>query len=222
HRDAAAYREIIGSMLEETDRLGRLVEGLLTLSRVDGGNVSLKREAVDLAELARDVAGHLGVLAEEKRQSFAVEASGPVPAWVDRLVIRQALINLVDNAVKYTPPGGGVRIVVRDGAPGPTIEVADTGSGIPPEHRDRVFRRFIDPGAAFLFVEPEQVAEVQRREGATGFDAPGATYPHIDGVGRCSFEALVEEYRPDDAALRALAQIVRGADFADQVGLRPE
>src|SRR2546425_523249 len=142
HRDAAAYREIIGSMLEETDRLGRLVEGLLTLSRADGGNVLLKREGVDLAELARDVVAHLGVLAEEKRLSLAVEASVPVPAWVDRLVIRQALINLVDNAIKYTPPGGSVRIVVRDGAPGPTIEVADTGSGIPPEHRDRVFDRF--------------------------------------------------------------------------------
>src|SRR5207245_753202 len=102
----------------------------------------LKREGVDLAELARDVAAHLGVLAEEKRQSFAVEASGPVPAWVDRLVIRQALINLVDNAIKYTSPGGSVRIVVRDGTPGPTVEVADTGPGIPPEHRDRVFERF--------------------------------------------------------------------------------
>ena len=142
HRDAAAYRAIIGSMLEETDQLGRLVEGLLTLSRADGGNVLLKREGVDLADLAREVALHLGVLAEEKRQSFAVEASGPVPAWVDRLVIRQALINLVDNAVKYTPPGGSVRIVVRDGGPGPTVEVTDTGSGIAAEHRDRVFDRF--------------------------------------------------------------------------------
>src|SRR5207247_10582740 len=94
HRDAAAYREIIGSMLEETDRLGRLVEGLLTLSRADGGNVLLKREGVDLAELARDVAAHPGVLAEDKRQSFAAAAAGPLPAWVDRRVIRQALINL--------------------------------------------------------------------------------------------------------------------------------
>ena len=142
HRDAVTYREIIGSMLEETDRLGRLVEGLLMLSRADGGSVSLTREGVDLAELARDVAGHLGVLAEEKQQSFTVEAPGPVAAWVDRLVIRQALINLVDNAVKYTPPGGSVRIVVRNGGPGPTIEVVDTGPGIPPDHRDRVFDRF--------------------------------------------------------------------------------
>jgi heavy metal sensor kinase len=142
HRDPATYREIIGSMLEETDRLGRLVEGLLTLSRADGGNVLLKREDVDLAELARDVAAHLGVLAEEKRQSLLVEASWPVRAWVDRLLMRQALINLVDNAVKYTPPAGTVRIIVRDGGPGATIEVVDTGSGIPPEHRDRVFERF--------------------------------------------------------------------------------
>src|SRR5262245_36570252 len=85
-----------------------------------------------------------------------------------------------------------------------------------------LIRRFIDPAATFLFVYPEHVSEVQRREGATGFDAPGATYPHIDDMGRCSFEALVDEYRSGDAALRALAQIVHGADFADQIGLTPE
>jgi heavy metal sensor kinase len=142
HRDTAAYREIIGSMLEETDRLGRLVEGLLTLSRADGGNILLKRERVDLAELARDVVAHVGVLAEEKRLSLSVEASAPVPASVDRLVIRQALINLVDNAIKYTPVGGTVRVVARDGGPAATVDVVDSGPGIPPEHRARVFDRF--------------------------------------------------------------------------------
>ncbi len=85
-----------------------------------------------------------------------------------------------------------------------------------------LIRRFIDPAAEFVFVEPEEVAEVQQREGATGFDAPGATYPHKDDLGRCSFEALVEEHCAGDPALRALAQIVRGADFADQIGSTPE
>jgi hypothetical protein len=85
-----------------------------------------------------------------------------------------------------------------------------------------LIRRFIDPRAVFLFVEPDQVADVQQREGATGFDAPGATYPHLDDKGRCSFEALVEEYCPEDAVLRELARIVHGADFSEELSLTPE
>ncbi len=76
-----------------------------------------------------------------------------------------------------------------------------------------LIRRFIDPQADFLFVEPEQVASVQQELGAKGFDAPGATYPHKDAKGRCSFEALVDEHCADDAALQALARIVQCADF---------
>jgi len=82
-------------------------------------------------------------------------------------------------------------------------------------------RRFVDPAAEFAFVEPERVAALQA-DGAIGFDAPGARYAHRDAEGRCSFEALVAEHRPDDAALRELARIVHGADFADAVGLTPE
>jgi hypothetical protein len=85
-----------------------------------------------------------------------------------------------------------------------------------------LIRRFIDPQAVLLFVEPDQVADVQQREGATGFDAPGATYPHKDDKGRCSFEALVEEYYPGDAVLREVARIVRGADFSEEISLMPE
>jgi hypothetical protein len=83
-------------------------------------------------------------------------------------------------------------------------------------------RRFVDPAAEFVFVEAERVAAVQAEEGALGFDAPGARYPHRDAEGRCAFEALVAEHRPGDGALRVLARIVRGADFADEVGLAPE
>jgi hypothetical protein len=83
-------------------------------------------------------------------------------------------------------------------------------------------RRFVDPAAEFVFVEPERVADLEAREGAIGFDAPGARYPHKDARGRCSFEALVEEHRPGDAALRELARIVHGADFGDAISLTPE
>jgi hypothetical protein len=83
-------------------------------------------------------------------------------------------------------------------------------------------KRFVDPDAEFLFVEPEEVARVERERGAIGFDAPGARYPHKDARGRCSFEALVDERRPDDAALRRLALIVRSADFPEELALTPE
>ena len=85
-----------------------------------------------------------------------------------------------------------------------------------------LIRRFIDPQAEFIFVEPADVAEVQRRENAKGFDAPGASYPHKDGKGRCSFEALVDEYCSSDPVLREMARVVRGADFADETELTEE
>jgi hypothetical protein len=82
-------------------------------------------------------------------------------------------------------------------------------------------RRFLDPGATFRFIEPAEAAAVERSDRAIGFDAPGVRYPHQDGRGRCSFEALVEEYRPTDRALRALARIVHDADFPAESRSRP-
>ena len=85
-----------------------------------------------------------------------------------------------------------------------------------------LIRRFIDPQAVFLFVEPAEVVAVQSQENATGFDAPGATYPHKDERGRCSFEALVAEHCAADAALVALARMVHDADFPDAADPVPE
>ena len=83
-------------------------------------------------------------------------------------------------------------------------------------------RRFLDPQAEILFVAPEEVAGVQERDGAIGFDAPGARYPHSDGQGRCSFEQLVDERLGHDPALVRLARIVHGADFPAEIGVTPE
>lgn len=85
-----------------------------------------------------------------------------------------------------------------------------------------LIRRFIDPQAELIFVEPHEVAAVQSAQGAKGFDAPGATYPHKDAQGRCSFEALVEECCPNDVVLKIIAKIVRGADFPEEIELTKE
>ena len=85
-----------------------------------------------------------------------------------------------------------------------------------------LIRRFIDPQAEFIFVEPDEVAQVQREQNAKGFDAPGATYPHKDDQGRCSFEALVDEYCSGDPVLKQIVRIVRGADFPEEIDLTKE
>ena len=141
-RDEAGYRAIIGSMLEDASRLASLVERLLTLSRADLGEVELSSDAIDLGELAENVAADLGVLAEEKDQSLAVDRPGRARCLGDRLVLRQALLNLVENAIKYTPAGGRVRLRASTVGEQAVIEVCDTGPGIPAERRRRVFDRF--------------------------------------------------------------------------------
>lgn len=141
-RDEAAYREIIGSMLEEVDRLALLVDRLLTLSRADMGQAQLSVDVVDIPALAEEVAEQLGVLAEEKDQSVSVRFDA-VPLWAgDRMVLRQALLNLVDNAVKYSPVGGKIDIRVTQSSVGICIDVTDTGPGIPADLQSRIFDRF--------------------------------------------------------------------------------
>ena len=81
--------------------------------------------------------------------------------------------------------------------------------------------RFLDPDAEFIFAPPDQVASIQAQIGATGFDAPGATYPHKDARGLCSFSALVRERLSDEPALMELARIVQAADFKDQLDDHP-
>jgi hypothetical protein len=83
-------------------------------------------------------------------------------------------------------------------------------------------RRFLDPEAEILFVEPEEVANIQRQTGAIGFDAPGARYPHQDAQGRCSFEQMVDEKFASDPALVRLARIVHGADFPAEMDATDE
>lgn len=83
-----------------------------------------------------------------------------------------------------------------------------------------LIRRFVDPVAEFLFVEPQDVATIERKEQAIGFDAPGAKYSHAKGV--TSFEQILKDYQLYDAVLKEMARIVRGADMTGQESMTPE
>jgi heavy metal sensor kinase len=141
-RTVEDYREVVGSMLEEVDRLTRLADELLTLARAEAGEANLHMEPVDLSALVREVADRLSVLAEERAQTLDTRLDGPVMVHGDRLALRQALTNLVDNAIKYSPEG--TRVVLESGtaADQAFVAVKDEGPGIAPEHRGRVFERF--------------------------------------------------------------------------------
>jgi heavy metal sensor kinase len=147
-RDSTAYRAIVGSMLEEADRLATLVDRLLTLSRAETRQSTLAKEVVDLPRLVDEAVAHLQVLAEEKGQRIDVTHEGTPAALADRHVLRQAIINLVDNAIKFTPRGGQIRVrVSAEGSDG-VIDVTDSGPGIPAEATSRIFDRFyrVDEG----------------------------------------------------------------------------
>jgi heavy metal sensor kinase len=147
-RTPAEYKDAIGSMLEEVDRLARLVDTLLQLSRGDAGTIRLSLESLDLSDLAQDVASSLAILAEERRQRLQVHALQPAPVRADRLVLRDAIANLVDNAIKYGPPGSRIDIAVHADTTEAALTVSDHGPGIPVEHRERIFDRFyrVDEG----------------------------------------------------------------------------
>lgn len=134
--------EAISSMLEETQRLTQLVDHLLTLARHDRDGNRVKAERFDLVELTRSVIAELSVLAEERHQTLTVEAAESAPVLAAQASTRQALANVVHNAVIYTPESGTIEVRVTTDADAATVEVHDSGPGIAKDRRERVFERF--------------------------------------------------------------------------------
>jgi heavy metal sensor kinase len=141
-RDPANLRDTISAILEEAQRLEDLVEPLLALARAEADAPPLRRSPVACGALAREVAEGLRVLAEEKQQHLVVEAAADITVAADAGLLREALQNIVHNAIRYTPTGGRVTIRCQGRQNAAVIEVEDTGEGIAPEHRARVFERF--------------------------------------------------------------------------------
>jgi heavy metal sensor kinase len=141
-RSVDDYQEVIGSMLEEADRLAHVVDTLLTLSRWESGRVKPISTPIDLADIARDVASHLSVLADERQVEIVVTAQPGLIVSGDAIMLRQAVINVVDNAIKFTTKGSRVTISAASPSGEHALVVDDQGPGIPEADRARVTERF--------------------------------------------------------------------------------
>ena len=141
-RTPAEYRAVLTGVRDDAARMAQLLGELLTLARADGGQDLLVREPVDLADLVADTLAALAPLAEERGVALAAGALTPCAILGDQTRLTQLLINLVDNALKYTPAGGRVTVCLARDADMALLAVADTGSGIAPEHLPRLFERF--------------------------------------------------------------------------------
>jgi signal transduction histidine kinase len=197
-REPVEYRRVLESALEEVERMARLVDDLLMLSRADAGALRWDQEPVELDRLVEDIAKRGEILGRARGNQVAIQTLEPLITRGDEQRLRQLLLNLVDNAVKYTPPGGRVTVSLRraggesdgprppipeavpdgpiaespNGPPGEWVEIAvsDTGVGIPPEALPRIFERFY------------------RVDGARSREAGGT------GLGLCIAKTIVEAH----------------------------
>jgi heavy metal sensor kinase len=140
--DAKALRETVASMLEEAQRLNDLIDTLLMFARVETGRANLRLETFPLDELVAETCENLEVLGAEKGQRIDLRAGSAAMVEADRMLLRHAIMNILHNAIRYSPEGSTVRVECFRRGEQALVEIADQGPGIAPEHRARVFERF--------------------------------------------------------------------------------
>lgn len=143
HRSDAEYRGALDEVHAESVRTTGLIENLLTLARADAGKETLDRAPVDLASLVLEVSGQAEKLAQQKGITLACQAPEAIaPISGDRGTLRRLFFILLDNAVKYTPPGGQIQVGINQHPERVTVEVRDSGGGISQQDLPHIFERF--------------------------------------------------------------------------------
>jgi len=139
---AEDLRARLETALDEVNRLANIVEGLFAISRLDAGEAAAEWVKCDLAHLAASTADQMSLLAEDK--SIEVTCVTPNPVWVegDRPRLKQVVVNLLHNAIEYTPRGGNIKLCVEAKDSKAVLEVSDTGIGIPTQALPHIFERF--------------------------------------------------------------------------------
>jgi signal transduction histidine kinase len=167
--DPEAARAALAGCIEECDRVAATLTALMDVSEAETGTMALQRQRLDAAALLRETAELYEVAAEDKRVSLVVEAAPGLQLTGDRARLRQALANLTDNAVKYTPPGGHVWLRAHREGDRVVFECADDGPGIAPEDLprvwDRLFRGDHSAGARGLGLGLSLVRAIARAHG---------------------------------------------------------
>jgi signal transduction histidine kinase len=143
-RTPEEFHKILESNLEEIDRMGRMIEALLTLAKSDAGEMSLEWRPFSLSDMLQQLYLQTRALGEAKEVDvlLAPEVSEEICLVGDELRLRQVLLNLIANGIKYTPAGGQVEIGLAVEGEYALVNVRDTGIGIPPEHLPLIFDRF--------------------------------------------------------------------------------
>ncbi len=135
-------RNTLYSLIEETEHLSNIVQCLLSLSRLDAGRGQMERVKLNLADLVSSTTEQMSPLADEKRVTLTAQAQGPVDVEGDRVRLKQVVVNLLDNAIKYTPEGGSITVGLDVCNRQAQLEICDTGPGIPDSDLPHVFDRF--------------------------------------------------------------------------------
>lgn len=141
-RNAEAYKRTLESGLEEVNRMSKLIEQMLTMARLDSGQVTAQFAPHDLSTLARDVIESLSPLAEAKSVAIKTELPPAVVANIDEFRFHQAVSSILDNAIAHAPAGSTVDVALCDRDGSIRLSVRDRGMGVPPAERDHLFTRF--------------------------------------------------------------------------------
>jgi two-component system OmpR family sensor kinase len=141
-RSPEEYQGVLESGLEEIDRISHLVEGLLLLARADAGVLRLDLRSVELKELLQEIYEQMKVVANDHSVSLQTASMEAVSIQGDREHLRRLLLNVVDNAIKYTPAGGSVTLSLQHDGEWALLKISDTGIGLSQEEQERIFSRF--------------------------------------------------------------------------------
>ncbi len=164
----------VESILEEAERLTQIVEGLLTISRLDAGESQMNKDPVDLSLLAQTTVEQMEPLAEDKSLNLVCRVDAAVMVEANEVRLKQVIVNLLDNAIKYTPEGGKIDVRVLATASEAVLEVADNGIGISSEALPHIFERFYRSGQ----VVARRAGRYRPRFVGGAVDPRGSPRPH--------------------------------------------